>query len=124
MLKTKNLATQNLYILGAPVARENGTKHLWVHLDNSLNFSKHTREASLKAAKGINPLKYLSTFVDRKVLDMCYKLYGRLHLDYCDVIYHNQRSDLMNLSEQMQCKVRLIVSGCWHGTNRVGYTTN
>ena len=39
-------------------------------------------------------------FVDRKVLDMCYKLYVRPHFDYGDVIYHYQRTDLMNLIEQ------------------------
>ena len=49
---------------------------------------------------------------------MCYKLYVRPHLDYGDVIYHNQRIDLMNLIEQVQYKAGLIVSGCWQGTNR------
>ena len=72
----------------------------------------------LKASKGVNLLKYLSKFVDRKVLDMCYKLYVRPHLDYGDVIYHNQRVGLMKLVEQVQYKAGLIVSGCWQGTNR------
>ena len=49
---------------------------------------------------------------------MSYKLYVRLHLDYGDVIYHNQRTDMMNLIEQVQYKAGLIVSGCWQGTNR------
>ena len=49
---------------------------------------------------------------------MCYKLYVRPHLDYGDVIYHNQRIDLMNLIEQVQYKAGLIVSGYWQGTNR------
>ena len=40
------------------------------------------------------------------------------HLDYGDVIYHNQRSDLMDLIEQVQYKAALIVTGCWQGTNR------
>ena len=52
------------------------------------------------------------------MLDLSYKLYVRRHLDYGDVIYHNQRSDLMDLIEQVQYKAALIVSGCWQGTNR------
>ena len=44
---------------------------------------------------------------------MCYKLYVRPHLDYGNVIYHNQRADLMKLVEQVQYKAGFIVSGCW-----------
>ena len=41
------------------------------------------------------------------------------HLDYGDIIYHNQRTDMMYLVvEQVQYKATLIVSGCWQGTNR------
>ena len=118
-VKNKKPSHPELLFNGVPVAREDYTKHLGVHLDTRLNFSKHIREAILKASKGINLLKYLSKFVDRKVLDMCYKLYVRPHLDYGDIIYHNQRTDLMNLIEQVQYKAGLIVSGCWQGTNRV-----
>ena len=81
---------------GIPVSREDHTKHLGVYLDSGLNFSKHIREAVMKATKGISLLKYLSKYVSRKVLDLSYKLYVRPHLDYGDVIYHNQRADMMN----------------------------
>ena len=49
---------------------------------------------------------------------MAYKLYIRPHLDYGDVIFHNQRVDMMNLIEQVQYKAALIVTGCWQGTSR------
>ena len=52
------------------------------------------------------------------MLDLSYKLDVRLHLDYGDVIYHNQRADMMYLIEQVQYKAALIVSGCWQGTSR------
>ena len=98
-----------------PVARQDHTKHLGVFLDSRLNFSKHIKEAIIKAKKGISLLKYLSKYVSRNVLDTCYKLYVRPHLDYGDVIYHIQRADLMNLIEQVQYKAALIVSRCWQG---------
>ena len=53
------------------------------------------------------------------MLDLSYKMYVRHFLDYGDIIYHNQRDDLMDLIERVQYKAALIVSGCWHGTSRV-----
>ena len=118
-VKKKKPDHPELIFNNIPVARQDYTKHLGVYLDSRLNFSKHIKEAVIKATKGISLLKYLSKYVSRKVLDMCYKLYVRPHLDYGDVIYHNQRADLMNLIEQVQYKAALIVSGCWQGTCRV-----
>ena len=108
----------DLTMNGVPVAKNDHTKHLGVYLDSGLNFSKHVKEAVLKALKGVSLLKYLSKYVDSYVLNLSYKLYVRPHLDYGDIIYHNQRSDLMKLIEQVQYKAALIVSGCWQGTSR------
>ena len=69
--------------------------------------------------KGVSLLKYLSKYVARNALDLSYKLYVRPHLDYGDVIYHNQRDDLMKLIEQVQYKAALVVTGCWQGTSRL-----
>ena len=103
---------------GVPVAKNDHTKHLGVYLDSGLSFSKHVEKVVLKAQKGVSLLKYLSKHVDSKVLDLSYKLHVRPHLDYGDIIYHNQRSDLMKLIELVQYKAVLIVSGCWQGTSR------
>ena len=101
-----------------PIARKPFTKHLGVYLDSRLNFSKHIKEKVLKAMKGVTLLKFLSKYVDRNVLAMSYKMYVRPHLDYGDVIFHNQRADLMKLIERVQYKAALIVSGCWKGTSQ------
>ena len=103
---------------GIPVARQSYTKHLGLYLDNRLSFSKHIKEKVGKAIKGLNLLKFLTRYVDRNTLAMSYKLYVRPHLEYGDVIFHNQRLDLMNIIEQVQYKAALIVSGCWQGTSR------
>ena len=63
-------------------------------------------------------LKILSKYVDRNVLSLSYKMHVLPHLDYGDVIYHNSRTDLMDLIERVQYKAALIVSGCWQGTSR------
>ena len=87
---------------GIPIARKPFTKHLGVYLDSRLNFSKHIKEKVAVAMKGISVLKFLSKYVDRNVLSLSYKMYIRPHLEYGDVIYHNQRSDLMDLVERVQ----------------------
>ena len=102
-----------------PVARKEFTKHIGMYLDNCLNLSKHIKEAILTAQKGLSLLKYLSKYVSREVLNLSYKLYVRPHLDYGDVIYHNQRKDMMKLLEQVQYKAAIIVSGCWQGTSLI-----
>ena len=104
------------------------SSHLWyinylwrvwkLYLDSRLNFSKHIKEQVLKAMKGVSLLKFLSKYVNWNVLYTFYKMYVRLHLDYGDVILHNQRMDLMNLIERAQHKASLIVSGCWQGASR------
>ena len=69
--------------------------------------------------KGIALLKFLSKYVNRNVLAMSYKMYIRPHLDYGDIIFDNQRADLMKLIEQVQYKAALIITGCWQGTSQV-----
>ena len=102
-----------------PVARKPFTKHLGLYLDEKLSFSKHIKEKISKAMNGIALLKFLSKHVSKDVLNLSYKMYVRPHLDYGDVIYHNSRSFLMNLIEQVQYKAALVVTGCWQGTSRI-----
>ena len=117
-VKKSKFQHPDLTLNGIPVARVDHTNHLGVYLDSNLNFSKHVKESILKAMKGISLLKYMSKYVSRKVLDLCYKLYVRPHLDYGDILFHNQRADLMQLIERVQYKAALLVSGCWQGTSR------
>ena len=102
---------------GIPIRREADTKHLGLTLDEKLTFRKHVNEKIKKANKGIGLLRFLSRFASRKVLNTIYKLYVRPHLDYGDVIYHEQLSDCSKLLESVQYNAALIVSGCWRGTS-------
>ena len=63
-------------------------------------------------------MKFLTKYVNMNVLEQTYFLYVRPHLDYCDVIFHNQKTGLMNLLESVQYQAALIVSGCWKGSNK------
>ena len=55
------------------------------------------KEQVMKAMKGVFLLKFLSTYVNQNVLDLSYKMYVIRHLDYGDVIFHNQGMDLWAL---------------------------
>ena len=107
-----------LFFNGIPVARENATKHLGLILDDRLTFRKHIHAAITKAKKGLALMKFLSTHVTPCVLDKTYKIYVRPHLDYGDVIYHDQLLDMMNSLESVQYQAGLIITSCWQGTNR------
>ena len=85
-----------------PVARKPFTKHLGMYLDEKLNFRKHIGEAIVKAKSGLALLKFLSTHVTRRVLDLSYKIYVRLFLEYGDIIFHDQANDSMKLLESVQ----------------------
>ena len=116
--KDKKTEHPELTFNGIPIARKPFTKHLGVFLDSRLNFAKHIKEKVSVAMKGISLLRFLSKYADRNILSLSYKMYIRPHLDYGDVIYHNQRRDLMDLVERVQYKAALVVSGCWQGTSR------
>ena len=87
-------------------------------LDEKLNFRKHISEKIKIANKGLALLKFLSKYTTRKTLNFMYRIYVRPHLDYGDVIYHNQSLESMHLIESVQYNAALIVSGCWKGTSR------
>jgi hypothetical protein len=97
-------------------------KHLGVILDSKLNFQSHTKEAILKARRGIGIIRHISRYVSREVLDQVYKLYVRPHLDYGDIIYHkydpDMKLDLTKKLEQTQYSAALAVTGTWRSTSR------
>ena len=116
--KYKKESHPPLHFNGIPVSRETSTKHLGIILDDRLTFRKHILEAITKAKKGFALMEFLSKYVTPLVLDKTYKMYIRPHLDYGDVIYHNQRVDMMNSLESIQYQAGLIVTRCWKGTTK------
>ena len=108
-----------LFFNDIPVARKEWTKHLGVFLDEKLSFKKHVQESIIKANSGLSLLKFLSKHVNRKILDMMYKMYVRPHLEYGDIIYHGQSCDITKNLESVQYKAGLIVTGCWEKTSQV-----
>ena len=55
---------------------------------------------------------------------MSYTLYVRPYLNYGDVIYHNQRADMMNCIEQLQYKACLMFQVVGRVLTVKNYTKN
>ena len=92
-------------------------KHIGLVLDESLTFVEHIKEAVIKARRNIGIIRFTARYVHRDLLYQMYKLYVRLHLDYSDVIYHNQNLHLRSKLESTQYDAALAVSGAWRGTS-------
>ena len=111
-----------LFLGGNEVTVKAEHKHLGMILDSKLDFQSHTKEAIIKARRGIGMIRYLSKYVSRDALDQIYKLYARPHLDYGDIIYHRDDPHMqMNFTqrlEQTQYSAALAVTGAWRGTSR------
>ena len=76
-LKKNKPQHPDLTMNGVPATKNDYTKHLGVYLDSGLSFSKHVKEVVLEAQRGVSLLKYLSKYVDSKVLNLSYKLHVR-----------------------------------------------
>ena len=104
-----------------PVARKSSTKHLGVILDERLSFREHVKEAIEKAKRCLALMRFLAKYVSSSILEKNYFMYVRPHLDYGDVIYHDQNKDMMNLLESLQYQAGLIITNCWKGTNKLKF---
>ena len=102
---------------GIHVARAESTKNIGLVLDQRLSFKEHILESIEKAKQGLSLMKFLSKFVNRKILDLTYIMHVRPHLEYGDVIYHNCAEYLMNQLESIQYQAGLIATGCWKNTS-------
>ena len=111
-----------LLLGNSQVTQKMENEHLGVILDSKLDFQTHTRQAILKARRGIGMIRYLSKYASRNVLYQIYKLYVRPHLDYGEIIYHQydpeMRSHFTQALEQTQYSADLAVTGAWRGTSR------
>ena len=117
-----------LFFNNIEVKQVNDHKHLGLTLDSKLTFVNHISVKVSKALKGVGAIKYLSSYVPVKTLDQIYKMSVRLHLDFCEVLYHTLKicnmfdssfwlSNWMDLIERVQYQTALAVTGTRKGTS-------
>ena len=116
-----------IFFNGVQVSSELEQKHLGLILTKNLSFTNHVYEKIKKANNHVGIIRILSNYLPFKTLNQMFKTFGRSHLDYCDVIYHQAAkitrdgqvlTSLMNEVERVQYRGALAVTGTWKGTNR------
>ena len=88
-----------MFFNNAPVVRASWQKHLGMFLEDSLNFSYHTKEKISKSMKGIGIIKKLSKTLPQHALITICKSFVRPHLDYGDIIYDQPNNESLKLKE-------------------------
>ena len=95
----------------------NEHKHIGMIMDSQVNCQNHIRATILKARRGIGIIRYLFKYVSRDILNFAYKLCGRSHLDYGDILYHRYDLELqLNVTKKLnKCSTlrpwQLLVQG-------------
>ena len=108
-----------LSLNGQIIPHKTSHKHLGVILDNRLSFNLHCRELANKVQKLINPLRYLSKFMNSSHLLTIYNSFIQPHFDYADIIYHSANSLHLQTLEKLQYHAALSISGATKGSNKI-----
>ena len=97
-----------------PIERINTHKHLGVYLTSSLDWSLQITQLCLKANRKLAVLRSVK-FLQRKTLDMLYKVTVRSVIDYgLPIYYNNLRQTEMKRLDKIQYTASKIVTGALH----------
>ena len=98
------------FINKVPMELSVSKKHLGLHLDQKLDFSKHINEKISKAQKEVSVSKILY-ILPRNALVTIYKSLVRPHLDYDDIV-HDQpdNQSFFNKIEAVQYNAALAIT--------------
>ena len=101
------------------IDRVNLHKHLGVYLTSNLDWSYQVNESCLRANRKLSVLRSVK-FLNRKTLDLLFKVTVRSVIDYALPIYGNNLkiSDLNRL-EQLQYNGAKLVTGSLNYTSRI-----
>ena len=107
-----------LILDGVIIDRVNSHRHLGLYLTSNLDWSLQVEQVCLKASRKLSVLRSVK-LLNRKTLDLLYKLTVRSVLDYALPVYHQnlKQTDIARL-ENLQYRAAKIVSGALHFTNK------
>ena len=100
------------------IDRVNTFQHLGVYLKSNLDWSVQIHEICLRATRKLSVLRGIK-FLNRRTLNLLYKVIVRSLIDYALPIYANtlKVTEIARL-ERIQYKAGKIVSGALHFTNK------
>ena len=110
--------SQPLIFNNIPINRVNSHKHLGVFLHSSLDWATQVNEACLKANRKLSVLKGVK-MLNRKTLDLLYKVTVRSVIDYALPIYGNTlRQTELARFDRLQYRAAKLVTGALHFTSK------
>ena len=94
-------------------------RHLGIILTSNLDWAKQVSSVCLKANRKLNILRSIK-YLNRKTLDVLYKLIVRSVIDYgLPIYYNNLRQTEMRRLSQLQYRAAKLVTGAFHLTSQV-----
>ena len=124
--KSKDLIFSNKCLNNSPplnldgviIDRVNSHRHLGLYLTSNLDWSLQVKQVCLKANRKLSVLRSVK-LLNRKPLDLLYKLTIRSVIDYAFPVYHKnlKQTDIARL-ENVQYRAAKIVCGALHFTNK------
>ena len=124
--KSKDIIFSNRYLNNSPplifenkyIDRVNVHKHLGLYLSSSLDWSEQIKQVCLKANKKLSVLRSVK-LLNRKTLDLLYKITVRSVIDYTLPVYlKTLRQTELSRLENIQYRAAKIVTGAFHYTSK------
>ena len=124
--KSKDMIFSSKYLNNSPplilnnsfIERVNIHKHLGVFLNSNLEWTKQIHQTCLRANQKLAVLRRIK-FLDRKSLDLLYKVIIRSIIDYALPIYANTlKMDEIARLERIQYQAAKLVTGALHFTSK------
>ena len=93
-------------------------KHLGMIFDSRLSFDEHLKSVLKKISKTVGLLRTFWGILSRTSLITIYKLFGRYHLNYGDIIYGQTFNESFHQRiESIQCNAVIAITGAIRGTS-------
>jgi len=89
----------------------NSHKHLGVIISDNGQWNDHIDYIVKKTYNRLNIMRKSRTFLDRYTLEKIYISFIRPLMEYADVIWDNQKQNLINKLENIQLDAARIVTG-------------
>ena len=124
--KSKDIIFSNKCLNNSPplifndiiIERVNCHKHLGLYLTSNLDWSEQVHQVCLKANRKLSVLRSVK-LLNRKTLDLLYKITVRSVIDYALPVHHKnlKQTDIARL-ENLQYRAAKIVTGALHFTSK------
>jgi hypothetical protein len=114
----KHLESPPLILSDNPIKQATVHKHLGLLLTFNLDWSQQIHSVCLRANRKLAVLRSIY-FIQRRTLDMLYKVTIRSVIEYALIVYyHNLRGAEKNRLEQIQYKAAKLITGALHLTSK------